>query len=504
MSISRIISVSVAIFVTVMSASAALAEKRAALVIGNNSYVHAQDLKNPINDAEALAAKLETLGFEVTKGIDLDYDSLRDTVRSFARVAARADITLVYYAGHGISVDGKNYMVPVDASLSDEIDWQFEVYEVAELLELVDRSPGPSLIFLDACRDNPLAQQLASVQGMGSRSLSTRGLSRIPTEELGVTGSVIAYATEPGQVAADGQENNSPFATALLRHIDTPNTDFASITSLITRDVLKLTNGVQQPRFDVSLTGPLMLNEVEEMTPIDVVNKPVEDTSDTVTPQIDPTAMLQVQQAMFEAATASGDINDYKTLLTAFPTGPFAPLAQNAIKRLEAEEAKKEAELALALDTQNGTTTRIIAAPLSLQVTPALALMPSSAATLTQLALSDRQVREVQLRVNLAGHPAGGVDGDYGPSTRRGVTSWQAANGLGATGYLNSGQHQLLIAQTEVAFAQHIDGNPSALEKPKRVSSGSSSAKKTKKNNSNVGAFAAGVAAGVGLGKLFD
>lgn len=488
-------------------ATIATAEKRVALVVGNSDYVTTSVLSNPERDARAIATKLESLGFDVVEGYNLGYEGMRDTVRSFARETRDADLTVFYYAGHGIAIDNVNYVVPIDARMDDAVDWEFEVYALPEILRVIGRSEGASLVFLDACRDNPMAQKLAKVRGMSTRSLSTRGLTPIAFDTLGTTGSVISYATEPGQVAMDGDGVNSPFTIALLRHIGAANTDFAAITSLITRDVLEMTAGEQRPRFDVSLTGPLVLNKVEiSAVPATTTKTAVATTG---------SASLEVEKIMFDTARETGDMADYQAYLDAYPNGAFAVLARNAITRLKPESN--------ALDT-NGTTEAAAenstksfaqatlnyrsADPLYLTVTPVARAIISSQATEQLLGMNKLQRKAVQLRLNLAGYNVGRPDGIFGRGTRAGVSSWQAQAGYAPNGYLNMAQHQTLVANTEPAFAQYIAANPNALKattssskSSKKTSSKKSSKKNKANNNAAVGAFIGGVAAGILLSK---
>ena len=178
----------------------AWAEKRVALVIGNSAYQHAVQLANPKNDSSDMAAKLQSLGFEVVSDKDLDLAGMRRTVRDFLGKLDGADMALFYYAGHGLQVNGNNYMVPVDAQLSGYNDLDFEALPMDLILSAMERSTRVNLIFLDACRDNPFAEKLS--RSMGTRSGSVgRGLARLGS---GV-GSLIAFATQPGNVAMDGQ-----------------------------------------------------------------------------------------------------------------------------------------------------------------------------------------------------------------------------------------------------------------------------------------------------------
>ncbi|MEM9431183.1 MAG: caspase family protein [Pseudomonadota bacterium] len=497
----------------VILAGPALAETRVALVIGNSAYQHTTPLANPENDARDMAAKLSSLGFDIVEGYNLGLDELEDTVRSFAREASRADLSVFYYAGHGMSVDNINYIVPIDATLESEIDWEFEVYEVERILRYVQRANHASLIFLDACRDNPLADKLALLQGMGTRSISNRGISRIPTETLGTTGTVIAYATEPGQVASDGAGKNSPFTAAVLNHIGAANTDFAALTSRITRDVLASTDNVQRPRFDISLTGELFLNKVDTPITTSEVTEPTtpapaQDTNLAV-------ANLTVQTAIFEAAQASDDAADYQAYLDQFPNGPFAPLARNAIERLTRVASVPIDTETTVTDVAAGPSigqeqvTRMMSTPLALTATPAVQAQPANADTLRALNLDDRKRREVQLRLTLANIPVGAIDGDIGPTTRRGISAWQTQNQLQPTGYLNASQLEILMANTDVAFRSHMAANPTALDapvrrQPARVSTGTSSSSSSNNSGGAAAAAAAGVIGGVILCKALN
>ncbi len=229
----------------------AAAGERVALVIGNSHYEFATPLNNPENDAVAVASVLEKLGFSVVRGLDLDRDALVGKIREFARQLRGADTALFYYSGHGLQVDGRNYLVPLDAKLDDEADLDFEAVEMATVIKQMEREPRTNLIFLDACRDNPLARNLA--RNMGTRSTAVgRGLARL---DSGV-GTLIAFSTQPGNVALDGEAGgNSPFTAALLAHIETPNTDISRVLRKVRQDVLAATNGNQVPWSSSSLIG---------------------------------------------------------------------------------------------------------------------------------------------------------------------------------------------------------------------------------------------------------
>jgi hypothetical protein len=237
-------------------AAPASATKRVALVIGNSAYEHAPVLQNPQNDAEALSAVLNKLGFEVVTGIDLSHVDFAQTVGQFRKKLKGADVGLFFYAGHGLQVNGENYLAPVDAELEYEDRLEFEAVTLKAILRLMERAAGTNLVFLDSCRDNPLARNLA--RGMGTRSTAIgQGLARV---EAGI-GTMIAFATQPGNVAADGKGDNSPFATALIRHIATPGIDISELMRRVRVDVLEETGRKQIPWNHSSMTAPFVFKK---------------------------------------------------------------------------------------------------------------------------------------------------------------------------------------------------------------------------------------------------
>ena len=238
--------------VSLLLTGQAWAEKRVALVIGNAAYVKSSVLANPVNDASDMAKALTEAGFEVILGLDLDKRGFDGKVRDFARALNDADVALFYYAGHALQVSGRNYLVPVDASMERERDLDFETIGVDFVLRQmeIDRENKTNLVFLDSCRDNPLARNLA--RSMGTRSASvSQGLAQVQT---GV-GTFIAYSTQPGNVALDGTGSNSPFTAALVKGLRTIDRNLTSVMVDVRKDVLAATGGKQVPWDHSSLTG---------------------------------------------------------------------------------------------------------------------------------------------------------------------------------------------------------------------------------------------------------
>jgi hypothetical protein len=228
----------------------ASADKRVALVVGNASYTSTTPLRTPVNDATDVATALERLGFDVVRGINLDYAAMRDKVKVFTERLSGAQVGLFYYGGHGLQVSGKNYLIPVDAKLNTASDLDFGAIDIDLVLRNMERETPTNIVFLDACRDNPLTANLA--RSMGTRSGAvTRGLA--PVE--GGVGTLIAFATSPGHVALDGNGGHSPFAAALLKTIEQPGLPISDIMISVRQDVLRETGNQQVPWDHSSLTG---------------------------------------------------------------------------------------------------------------------------------------------------------------------------------------------------------------------------------------------------------
>jgi len=301
------------LFSILLSCAPALAERRVALVIGNSAYEFAPPLANPRNDAADMARKLEDLGFEVISGADLGLQDLRAKVREFVRLLEGADMALFFYAGHGLQVNGRNYVAPVDASLKSDDDLDFEAMPMELVLSAMERNTKTNLVFLDACRDNPLAVNLA--RSMGTRSGAVgRGLAK--TE--GGVGSLVAFATQPGNVALDGTGRNSPFTTALLKHLGTPGQGVTDDLILVRREVLEATGGKQVPWDNSSLTGKVVLVAKAE----------------TAAPA--PRADNSVELAYWQTIKDANEKGFFEAYLEQYPDGAFANLARLKIAQIEA------------------------------------------------------------------------------------------------------------------------------------------------------------------------
>ena len=220
-----------------------------ALVIGNSGYQHVAALNNPVNDAGLIAVALKADGFNVTLADDLDHEKLLGALKTFAAEADNADWALVYFAGHGIELGGTNYLIPTDAKLATDRDVDFEAVPIGQVMTAIDGAHELRVVILDACRNNPFTATMR--RGLGAVRDIGRGLARIEPSQ----GTVIVYSARPGQVAADGQGADSPFATALAKHLTDPGVEVLKLFRLVRDDVLAATGNGQEVFQDSSLPG---------------------------------------------------------------------------------------------------------------------------------------------------------------------------------------------------------------------------------------------------------
>ena len=228
----------------------ALADKRVALVIGNSGYQNVARLGNPTNDASAITEILKGAGFDLVESRrDLKISEMRRVFRDFANSSRDADVAVVYYAGHGIEVEGTNYLIPIDASLEQDLDVYDEAFSLDRILVTIEPAKQLRLVILDACRNNPFAK--AMKRTIGSRAIGM-GLAKVePTSP----NTLIAFASKAGSTASDGDSKNSPFTAALVRHIAKPGLDLRKAFGFVRDDVLKNTSNKQEPYVYGSLGG---------------------------------------------------------------------------------------------------------------------------------------------------------------------------------------------------------------------------------------------------------
>ena len=282
----KLLVVAVVALVLVASASVALA-RQVALVVGNSTYAHIGRLPNPENDAVDLAAALRRIGFEVTTELDADRVELTEALRAFTRRSAGADVSLVFYAGHGLEMDGINYLVPVDARLERDVDVRYETVTLDDLL-VSTVGARLRLVILDACRNNPLARSMQRT--VASRSVSGGSFGQLNEDLLGDE-TLVAYAAAAGTTAADGTGRNSPYTSALLAHLDEP-LEILTLFRRVRARVLEATNGEQRPHEYQSLLREHYLSGAPAVEPV-TVEAAAPDVADVDVAELD-VADLQV------------------------------------------------------------------------------------------------------------------------------------------------------------------------------------------------------------------
>ncbi|NDW04629.1 caspase [Jiella sp. 40Bstr34] len=462
---------------------AAVPEKRVALVVGNSAYRHTGTLENPSRDARAVTQKLQKLGFEVIEGYDLDKPQMDQKIHAFAKAVRGADIGMFFYAGHGMQVNGENYLVPVDAAFEDPSDLEFRAVSMDAVIQQMKYDVAVRVVVLDACRDNPLSRSLARSLSAVTRSAKVAdGLAKIDIGGEGGEGTAIIYATSPDEVAYDGEAStHSPFTRAFLEQIEAPDTDIQVVMSRVTGKVLESTKNQQRPWINASLTGEVFLNpqttRVASLDPA-VTFAPAADTLPQATLDVsaapatrgsDDAETLARETALYNLARNSGQRADYEAYLETFPDGLYAANARKQILRLPTHAGGNvvaslgnagAAPQAGPATFQGGALQAGLPGAGAAPGTDGLAATISGEGTEAILGLDRTRRKEVQLRLNLAGFNTGTPDGVFGPNTRNAILAWQTARNAHVSGYLNRPQYELLVAQTQAALAAYTPPAP--------------------------------------------
>jgi peptidoglycan hydrolase-like protein with peptidoglycan-binding domain len=360
--------------------------KRVALVIGNSDYSAVPRLLNPQNDAKDIAATLRRIGFGVTEGSDLDFRGMRLAIRDFADEARKADVVLVYYAGHGIEIDNTNYLIPVNAELRHDRDVEFEAIRLDALLNAIEGSDALKIVLVDACRNNPFTVQMT--RKGATRSIG-RGLVRI--EPSGV---LVGYAAKGGTYALDGEGRNSPYAEALLQHLDEPGLELGKLFRKVRDTVFELTEGQQEPFIYGSLPG-------RDIFLVDPVAEPEKVAAVAPESVSAPSVDMQMIEEFTNAQTKS-TVWLWRRFLEDFEDYPEHRLVTLAKREL--------AELELEVDLKRGFSRR------DPWLTDAIG---EDGRTVT---LNTEQRKQVQKALNMMGFDTGGVDGQFGPKTRAAIS----------------------------------------------------------------------------------
>lgn len=301
-----------------LASQPAWATKRVALVVGNSNYQNAPLLPNPANDAAAIAATLKGAGFDVVESrLNLASSDMRRALRDFADQARDADVAVVYYAGHGIEIDGTNYLIPTDARLERDTDIYDEAFSLDRILLAIEPARQLRVVIVDACRNNPFADTMKRT--VASRAIS-RGLARV---EPAVSNTLIAFAAKAGLTALDGNSTNSPYATALVKYIAKPGLDLRRAFGFVRDDVLQATGNRQEPYVYGSLGGDdvALVPKAEEPTP-----PPANASSET--------------RRDYELALQVGNKAAMSAFLAQHPDGYYSNLAKLQLNQIDAEDAR--------------------------------------------------------------------------------------------------------------------------------------------------------------------
>lgn len=455
----------------------ASAERRVALVIGNGAYKAATALPNTRNDAQAIAALLKAQQFEVISGVDLSKSAMSDKLLEFAKAASEADVALFFYAGHGIQVSGRNFLIPVDADLKSELHANLQAIDTDFVLNQTMGTAKVKLVLLDACRDNPFVGQIRRSMTT-TRSVSVgAGLAEMKPGE----GTLVAFATGPGQTALDGSEGgNSPFTRALLANITQPGVEIQQAMTKVRAQVNEETNKGQLPWGHTNLIGAVYLNGAPAPAAPGTAAAPS-------AAQIAAVQNSEVEVEFWRSIRDTNKPEELQAYLTNYPNGQFRSLALSRIASLEQGTANKPDA------TRN----------LSAGVDPAVFTEESSQLTEDKIGLDKGQRRDVQRRLNGLGFDTK-VNGVFNQDTRNVIARWQAARGYPKSGYLNRLQHRALLSEiiaTQPATASS-DDEPKPAPRRRANSGGGNYQAPPQRHNSGpdpaaMGRFMGGVVGGV-------
>lgn len=378
----------IAIFVvglSIFSSRPALAEKRVALVIGNSAYQNVGKLANPANDADAMSATLKAAGFDaVDLKRDLRANEMRRALRDFSDRARDADVAIVYFAGHGIEVDGTNYLIPVDAVLERDIDAYDEAIALDRIMTVVEPAKKLRLVILDACRDNPFSKTMKRTL---SRSIG-RGLAKV---EPNSPNTLIAYAAKAGSTAADGEGKNSPFTAALIKHLPKPGLDLRKAFGFARDEVLKATNNKQEPFIYGSLGGDDFALVPAKLTTPSVAEEDV--------------------RRDYELALQVNTNSAWSSFLKKHPSGFYADLAKGQLEKLNATKVSSSNQSVDATSDERNKKTDVASLTLTDPIKP-------NAVSNVEI------VRQLQNELTRVGCYAGPADGNWRDSSQKSMSQF--------------------------------------------------------------------------------
>lgn len=411
-------------FALCLCATTLFAETRAAFVLGNASYDNATPLRNPARDSALIADTLRGLDFTVTEHSNLGRDGFSRALSDFLKTHDGADVMLFYFAGHGMQFEGRNYLVPVDAVLASELDIAGETLALDRVVDLLQRRAKSTLVFVDACRNNPLAEQFYRENFSETRATMTRGLAPMNTKS---DGAMVVFSASPGQVAFDGDGANSAFAAALAQHLPTENAEVLSLMKRVIRDVKGATGDKQVPMVRNDLINEIYLRKASLRPKISEDNGPGNKAVSEASP---------AESRVFMAARRMDSARGWYLFLSRFPEGFHF---QDAEKALEVSLAK---EMALASGITGDVRTSF---------RPDGQIV-NDVEEILGLTRADRAA--VQALLTRLGYDTGGLDGALGQRSREAIQRFQNDREIPVTG--------AVTPATAKALGLRLKLNPSA------------------------------------------
>ena len=407
------------------SAAWAQTETRVALVIGNGAYLHTDPLRNPVNDARAMAKALRDAGFEVIARENLTRRAFVEALHEFAGKVPPGGVGLFYYAGHGIQLRGVNHLVPVDATLANERDVKYETVDLNDVLNGLDEARARlSLVILDACRDNPFGRRFRS---------TSRGLAQTDAPR----GTVIAYATAPGDTASDGDNANGLYTTELLKAMALPGLKLEEVFKRTIDGVARASGNKQTPWVSSSFRGDFFFNTAAAPPPAAAIPAP---------PGVDP-----LEQTAWTTISNSTNPAMFELFLQRFPNGAYADFARTRLEELKAAAAREDKRRAVDASPPAPSADDAGKSPDALEAA---------------LKLADIDRRRIQVALTARGFDTLGTDGAFGPRTRQMITNWQKSRNEPSTGFLTATQAALLSQEGQSALAKIEDERRKAAAPP--------------------------------------
>jgi uncharacterized caspase-like protein len=480
-------------------------DARVALVIGNGTYANAPRLDNPVSDARAVAAAFRKLGFHVVDGYDLDIAQMRAKISEFSADLPGAKAAVIYYAGHGISVDEENYLIPTDIVLQSPTDLDLGAISVSLLLKQMKREDRANIVILDACRENPFATELAE---HNTRAIvGERGLSRIDSDLA--RGTLIAFASDPKSTALDGPAGeHSPFTNAFLNHVYDSGASIDTVMSRVRTEVWEKTRHTQLPWVNTSLIGDYTFNPQPSADGGAGTAKAPPETADRASAA---DSRQTQEDLLWESAQHSNLGADYQAYLDAFPNGIFAQMAKNRIPDACARDMAELAQLTEAQETDAIEALRAHSACASIPIAADQAIeqiaarkanvnlqtaapkppaqVPQRVATTEpgaplgadwkgeigsaetekalNLTLADQ--KEIQQRLIVLGLYKGPETGALDAATRSALVEWQRSRGVAPTSLLGWMQLAELRVESNGAYEKYLAAQPAPKEAPQRA-----------------------------------